>query len=168
MKTITAQTFNTRLSSFIKSQKTQRDTLQALLVFGLAFYKGDITGESGDTGYLSSIMNSCIGVKSLPSNTIKDYIKAHANVKWGKSVKKGSTALVFTKSSKVVEVELPTQTWYDYHSEKNTVTTDYDETKSIKMLMDTITKRIKSGHIKNEEHGKEALAVLSGLSFLKA
>lgn len=154
---ITTKNFNAKLSGLINSAKTQRDNLQALIVFGLLQYR-----DHGNTTFLSIALNKCIGVKSLPTTTIKDYIKEHANLRWTQLKDKSHG---FKKDGSVVEVKEIQVTWYDWDGGKhNRVTADMDVVAQAKALMNRIEKALKDHRVKDETQAKvlrEGLAVLT-------
>jgi len=116
VKPMTAVTFKTTLKSWTTGQEKQRDVLQALIVFGLEQFK-----SSGNTGFLTEAINGVIRVKSIPTNNIKEYIKAHANVVLHqvKEPKVGQLPWVFKKQGKDVVVTMPTVVWYEHTSNKS-------------------------------------------------
>lgn len=117
MKLLQAKQFSSKLAGVIRSAKTQRDAIQALIESGLAQYclEGSDGKPCGNTGQLTQVIQACVGVKSLPTNTIKNYIKEHANVMFTKN-KKGE--YVFKKLGKEVQVTEPKETWYNWSGNK--------------------------------------------------
>jgi hypothetical protein len=151
--------FSRKLSGFVTSQKTQRDNLQSLIVAGLEQY-----AAHGNTVYLTSTLEKCIGVKSLPTASIKEYIKAHADVKWTKS--KDGKNVVFAKSTaKGVErsVTMPDTAWYNHESKtKSEAKADTDGMASLKATYNRLTKLIADGKLKADSvvETQKALAAL--------
>ena len=92
MSNINSKTFARKLAATIASTAKMRDNVQELVEFGLEQFR-----DHGNASYLSEIVNKCIGVKALPTRTIKDYIRAHANLNWMK-LKDGNYG--FKKSGK--------------------------------------------------------------------
>lgn len=145
---ITASNFNTKLAGFKTSINNQRDNLNDLIVFGIEHYS-----EHGNTLYLSKVMNTCVGVKALPTQAIKQFIQDHANVAWKKD-KAGN--MVFKKNGKEVVAEIPTIKWYDSkHVANQQAKPDMDVVARTKSLLTSLTKAMKEGHIKE---GQEELA----------
>ena len=150
--------FNQKLRNFISSTSTQRDNLQALIVSGLS----QVEAEQGNTVQLGTLLNACVGVKSLPTKAIKDYIKAHVtNRKWSKN-KDGN--LVFSKEKKGVDcvVTAPTGAWYNNVSAKKAqATPDYDAVARAKALLTNLSKAIKDGTVKDADEAAKIKAALS-------
>jgi hypothetical protein len=154
--TITTKNFSTKLSAFLTSTKTQRDNLQALIVFGLTHYR-----DHGDATYLSRGIQGCIGVKSLPTNTIKNYIKAQANLR----LEAGKDGAVFKKEGKEVEVTLLDVAWYEWEGADHQAKPDVDAMARVKTLVTTLAKAIKEGTVKEgqEVYTAKLLAALRDL-----
>lgn len=139
------KTFNRKLGNVIKSTKTLRDNMQELIVAGIVHYQ-----NHGDTGYLTDLARACKGVKALPTLTITDYIKAHANVGWGKLKDKQPG---FKKVGKEVEVKMPDVTWYDWEGGKhNQITSDYQFLSTIKSAVTKAVNAHKEGRISEEQY----------------
>ncbi len=132
--------FKTKLNSFITNATSQREELQELIHMALDHLK-----EKDDTGYLTMLLNRSVAVKSLPTVTIKDYIKANAPVKYAKD-KAGNHVFSQDKKSEAVLTVRPTETWYDWKKAKhnNVKETDYS-----KRLTTDVKKLIKKGHKKD-------------------
>lgn len=136
--------FNQKLSGVIRSAKNMRESIQELIVSGLVHYE-----NHNDSGRLTAIVTACKGVKSLPTATIADYIKAHANLGWGK-LKDGKPG--FRTIGKGAEVKMPEVTWYDWEGGKhNQVTSDYAFLSTIKGAITKAVKAAEEGRIKAEE-----------------
>jgi len=130
---ITTKTFAGKLSAYAKSTITQRDNLQDLIKFGLDHYKID-----GDATYLTRVIQQCIELKAVPAVTVKDYIKAHANVVYGELKDK---TIGFKKVSKKAPIETKycKVTWYEWSGGKhNTVKKDFDAVARAKALITSI------------------------------
>lgn len=112
MSEVTVSNFKTRLANVLKSVRSQRDSLQELLVFGMNHAKD----HANDFTYLSLCVRSCIGVRALDTDLMKQYIFGHvSNVTWTK-YKDGTHG--FKKSSKGVECEYADIEWKWYEHEK--------------------------------------------------
>ena len=103
--------FGSKLAGFVSSSKNQRQTLQDLIEYGLESYKGH-----ADTSALSKVVNALVGVRTIPSKTIKEYIQDHANVRLVKV--KDSSLYVFKKDGKEVKVTTPEVVWWEHESNK--------------------------------------------------
>jgi len=164
---LSTKNFNSRLNTFFKGEQARRDVLQSFIVFALHHYAG--TGDSdkqtkGDTTHLTTIMNGCVGVKSLPSLTIKDYIKEFANVHW--VVAKDKT-MVFKKISKGEDptVTIPEVVWYEWEGGKhNKVKPDFDIVWQAHAMLKRLETAIKEGRgIKDEAKAEEIKQALAGV-----
>jgi len=153
MSEITTKNFKSKLASVIKSAKTQRDNVQSIISFGLSHFK-----QHEDACYLTQALNAAIGVKSLPTVTLKDYIKEHANLVWQKGK---DDKLQFKKEGKDVKVTMPTVAWYEWDGGKhNKVTTDMDVMAQTKALLKRIQAGLKDHKVKDEQAAKNVEAAL--------
>jgi len=144
MSEVNSRTFNKVLGSFITSQKKSRDVLQSLIIFGLEQYK-----EHQNASFLSSIIIKCKGAKSIPTGTVKEYIKAHANVRF---VKLSDGTHGFKKDGEVAEVNTPDMPWYEWEGAKhNNVTVDMDVVAQAKRLLTMLRTKLEEGHVKDRE-----------------
>jgi len=155
MKTeLTTKNFKSKLAGLIKSAKSQRDNINAFILFGLKHYE-----EHGDSTYLTQVLNACVNVKSLPTITIKDFIKEHANLLWTKN-KAG--AFCFKKQGTEVKVTMPTVTWYNWKGGKHNATTpDMDVIGQAKSLLARIKKA--GTHVKDVESAKKVEEALRSI-----
>ena len=113
--------FKSKLNNFMNGELSRREELQELIHMAL-----DHLAEKDDPVYLTMLLTRSVKVKSLPSVTIKDYIKANAPVKYDKNTA-GDYIFIQDKESESVLTVRPTETWYDWKKGKhNSVrTTDY-------------------------------------------
>lgn len=159
---ITISNFNTALKDTISAHTSQRDNLQDLLEFGLKFYNGDILKNgvkvaSGDTVYLTKVLNESIGVKSLSTVKMKNFIKAHANVSWLKTT---DNSMVFKKIKKQqVEVTYPTMAWYEFENDKTQAKPDMHPLATLKSWLTKTETGIKDGLVKGDELTKALEAI---------
>lgn len=131
--------FKDKLNGVITSAKNQRQSVQALIESGLEQYR-----DFGNAGQLSLLMDKCVGVKSMPTVTIKNYIKAQANVKYSKNV---DGNYVFSKASKEEEVSvtLLSDSWYEWKDgEHNNVLTDEQKLERKEKAMVNTLKELKN------------------------
>lgn len=163
--TITVSTFNNKLASMIANSVSLRQDAQSLIEFGLEQYK-----EHGDTGYLSRFVHAANSVRTLPARTLKDYIKAHANVQYVKN--KAGDAMVFKKEVKgeAAEVLPLEQTWWDWKGNKNNdAIADFNLTSQIKSLVTRLTTAEDEGKsIKMEDLDSQLALLTRHIDSLKA
>ena len=124
MSKLTDKQYNTKLAAFIKSSTTQRDNCQVLIVEGIQQYL-----DSGRTTRLSTFLSKSVKVKSLPTVTIKDFIKSYTNLKYSKN-KAGD--YMFLKDDKSTTISsLPTENWYEWNKAKHNSVKEIDYTKRL-------------------------------------
>jgi len=155
MSEITTKNFKQRLAAIVKSAKSQRDKVQEIIVFGIQHYK-----DHGNSSYLTMVLNECVGVKSMPTKTIKGFIQEHANLKY---VKNDAGDLVFKKDGKEVKAVMPVEKWYDWAGGDHQATKDMDVMVQAKALLTRINKAVKEGHVKNVEEAKKVKEALRGI-----
>lgn len=141
---VNEKNFNAQLSGMLTSAKNMREKVQALIVFGLQHYK-----EHEDSTYLTKVIQAAVGVRALPTTTIKDYIKDHANLKY---VKLKDGKLGFKKEAKGVDpdIKMPDVVWWMWDGGKhNADTADKDAFEVFQRFL----KRLESGKgIKDGPH----------------
>lgn len=163
---LTAKNFKSKLSTYINTETNRRDQMQNFISFAVLHYGGKTDNDkqtTGDTSLLTALMRSCIGVKSLPTVTIKDYIKAHANVHWVKS--SGGNEYVFKKISKGVDVNIVEclTPWYEWEGgEHNKVKADADVIAWAKAVLTRISTAEKEGrHFKDADAAEKIKTALA-------
>ena len=119
---LTNKTFTKRLNSELAIATTQRDSFQALILSGLAQYN-----EQGNTYQLSLLISASVSIKSIPTVTMKDYIKSLTDLVYKKN-KAGEYQFIRADkdADKVCDTK-PIETWYDWKKAKhnNVKETDY-------------------------------------------
>ena len=135
MTHLTDKQYNAKLKGFIKSSTTQRDNCQELIVEGIHQYI-----ETGRTARLSAFLAESVAVRSIPTVTIKDFIKEHTNLKYAKN-KAGEYMFLKDSKSTVVNV-LPSTLWYDWKKAKHNNVKDVDY---CKRLTNDVKKAIEKG-----------------------
>lgn len=116
--------FNSRLSNFIKSSKTQRDNLDWLIHAGIVQY-----AYHGRTNYLSNLLNESVAVKSLPTVTIKDFIKEHTDLKVKTDSKTGLMTFVRANKEDSKKAIIPSFKWYEWKKAKHNDVKEVDHAK---------------------------------------
>lgn len=114
------------LTGFIKSHTTQRDNCQELIVEGIRQYK-----ESGRTTRLSLFLEKSVKVKSIPTVTIKDFIKEHTDLAYRKMDKSDKYQFVRANKKADKKAELPEINWYDWKKSKHNAVREKDYVKSL-------------------------------------
>jgi hypothetical protein len=132
---MTDKQYNAKLKGFIKSSTTQRDNCQELIVEGIRQYM-----DSGRTTRLSTFLAQSVAVRSIPTVTIKDFIKEHTNLKYAKN-KVGDYMFIKDTVSTTVNT-LPSTLWYDWKKAKHNNVKDVDY---CKRLTNDVKKAIEKG-----------------------
>lgn len=132
---LTNKQFKSTLNNELINAKSMRDTFQTLIESGLDQYLVD-----GDTYQLTLLINSSVRVKSLPTVTMKDYIKEHTDLKYAKN-KAGEYQFIRADKAKEKVCTMPTETWYDWKKAKHNDVKETDHRglaiKHVKKLMET-------------------------------
>jgi len=154
------KTFSTKLRGIVTSALNQRDNIQSVIVSGFEEYS-----EHGNSGQLSRVLKACVGVKSLPTKVILDYIKAHANVSYIK-VKDGTMQFKKASGETACTVIPFSETWYNWTGNgQHNPPADFDIHARIKALMTSTKKAMDDGKIKSGQED-EARAVMQALQAL--
>ena len=129
------QQYKSKLTGFISSSNTQKGNCQILIVEGIRQYM-----SSGRTTRLNDFFEQSVSVRSIPTVTIKDFIKSYTNLKYAKN-KAGEYMFLKDSESNTVS-SLPTELWYDWKKAKhnNVATVDYS-----KRLTNDVKKAIETG-----------------------
>ena len=144
MSILNNKQFSTKLNGVIRSAKSQRDTIQQLIISGLEQYK-----DHRNTGQLTRLIQATYEVKSLPTRVIKEFVKAHANVQFTQNKEK---EFVFKALSKETEVTIPEVTWYNWEGNENAnVKPDMDVIAQAKSFYTRITKALNEGKVKDKD-----------------
>ena len=115
--------FKNKLQGVITSAKNQRDNIQQLIVAGIEQY-----AESGRTTYLSDLLGQTVAVKSLPTVTIKDFIKEHTDLKYTKN-RAGEYQFIRANKDNDKLAAIPTINWYDWKKAKHNNVREVDHAK---------------------------------------
>lgn len=161
--TITAKTFKTKLSAFVSSQKTQRDKLQALIMFGL----NHAAENNGEFTYLSQIMAQTVPLKSVPTAKIKEYVKGHVtNVSYAKN-KDGVFMFMKTKKGEPCVFTAPQQTWYDFSTDGD-VKPDVHPMQQLKAWATRAKKALEGDKVKDDDERAKTEAAIAEIAKLLA
>jgi hypothetical protein len=80
MQAITSSNFNAKIADVVRSVKSQRDNVQALLMFAVAY----AAENNGNFLYATTLVNKLTSAKGMAVATLVSYIKAHCAVVYGK------------------------------------------------------------------------------------
>ena len=125
IKPMTDKQYATKLLGFIKSHTTQRDNCQSLIVEGIRQYK-----DSGRTTRLSLFLEKSVIVKSIPTVTIKDFIKEHTDLAY-KPNKAGDYQFIRADKNADKKANIPDEMWYDWKKSKHNAVKEKDYIKSM-------------------------------------
>jgi len=137
---ITLKNITSRLSSTVKSLANQRENIQALIVFGLQYYNGEIPSakgepvEPGNPLYLTVVFNALSGLSTIREQTLQAFIQTHANVIWGRNTK---GEYVF-KPKGEFKCEMPTTNWWE-HDKAGKARADFDFNKTVTLFLKKMT-----------------------------
>jgi len=105
------KTFKTKLASVVKSETTLRGNIQALTVSAVDTY-----AQHGDTSRIEMLVNASVTMRSVRSNTLKDFIKAHANVRFTPA--QDNNGFIVKKIGKgAIETKPIESDWFDFNNE---------------------------------------------------
>jgi len=124
--------FKMMLENVVANEATMRDNVQALAVSAIETY-----GQHGDTSRIEMLVNASIKMKSIRSQTLKEFIKDHANVKFT-PVKDGVGFVVKKIGKGAIEVKEVASNWYDF--DKVGVAVEKEVMKVLKGALATIKK----------------------------
>lgn len=124
MANMTDKQYNAKLNGFITSSLNQRDNCQVLIVEGIRQYI-----DCGRTTRLSEFLARSVAVKSIPTVTIKDFIKEHTNLKYAKN--KAGEYMFLKDSTSTNENKLPEINWYDWNKAKHNNVKEVDYVKRL-------------------------------------
>lgn len=141
--TIQNQTgFKRLLTGWTTGQVKQRDQLQECILYGLKQ-----ANDHENLTPLSEVICAVDKVRTIKTDYIKEYIKAHANVRLTKGEDK-ALPWVFKKHGKTLDVKEPQVAWYDHSSNKTKVTSDVDGLAKLRAALASILKAEKEGKLK--------------------
>ena len=103
--------FNMLLANVIKAEGSIRDNVQTLVESAIATY-----GEHGDTSRIEALVNASVKMRSIRSNTLKEFIKAHANVKF-EPLQNNDGFKVRKIGKGAMEIQPVETLWYDFNNE---------------------------------------------------
>ena len=103
--------FNMLLAIVIKAEGSIRDNVQTLVESAMATY-----GEHGDASRIEALVNASVKMRSSRSNTLKDFIKAHANVKF-EPLQNNDGFKVRKIGKGAMEIQPIESSWYDFNNE---------------------------------------------------
>ena len=162
MKAFDKKDWSKAKASVTRSSNTIKGAVQNLIEMGLSHYV-----VSGDTVFLTEAMSFCEGQRSLPNETIKAYIMAHANVRWVVSTKKEGDNKVqvkrFKKQGSDVAVTEPGVSWWEHEANKQNVAKAVNTDNAIASLIKRIEKALTEGNADNPEKAQKQLDGLKAL-----
>lgn len=142
--TIQSQTaFKRSLTNWRTGQTKQREALQDCILFGLKQY-----ADHGNTTPLSEVMCALHAAKTVKADYVKEYIKAHANVRLTANKDNKELPWLFKKNGKDVVVTEPQVAWYDHSSNKTKPTADVDGLAKLRSALAMALKAEKEGKLK--------------------
>ena len=147
------KTFKSKLNAVIKSESTLRDNVQALAVSAIETY-----GQHGDTSRIELLVNASIKMKSIRSQTLKEFVKDHANVKFT-PVKDGVGFVVKKIGKGAIEVKEVESNWYDF-DKVGVAKPDMDLLLKVQAVMSGWDKSIEEGKAKRNAFNDRMAAII--------
>tara|TARA_R110002050_G_scaffold1381_2_gene10081 strand:- start:827 stop:1321 length:495 start_codon:yes stop_codon:yes gene_type:complete len=145
--------FKMMLDNVVANESTMRDNVQALAVSAIETY-----GQHGDTSRIEMLVNASIKMKSIRSQTLKEFIKYHANVKF-MPVKDGVGFVVKKIGKGAIEVKEVTINWYDF-DKVGVAKPDMDLLLKAKAMMAGWGKSIEEGKAKRNTFNDRLAAII--------
>jgi hypothetical protein len=159
-------TLKSKITTFLRTEKTKRDALQALIVECLEHAK------SNDNAFdnLSLLVRGLIELKSRNCDAIRSYIGEHVtNVQWTKVTHKGGKVEYMYKKAvkaELVEYKEITYPWFNHGKNLATNTNkELDVIARAKSLLTTLTKGMDEHTIKTGQED-QAQALIASLNAL--
>ena len=145
--------FKMMLDNVVANESTMRDNVQALAVSAIETY-----GQHGDTSRIEMLVNASIKMKSIRSQTLKEFIKDHAHVKFT-PVKDGVGFVVKKIGKGAIEVKEVTISWYDF-DKVGVAKPDMDLLLKAKAMMAGWGKSIEEGKAKRNTFNDRLAAII--------
>ena len=145
--------FKMMLENVIANESTMRDNVQALAVSAIETF-----GQHGDTSRIEMLVNATIKMKSIRSQTLKEFIKDHANVKFT-PVKDGAGFVVKKIGKGAIEVKEVTINWYDF-DKAGVAKSDMDLLLKVQAVMSGWDKSIEEGKAKRNAFNDRMAAII--------
>lgn len=141
------QSLQTRITTFLRTEKTKRDALQALLVEAIEHGKEHNSWD----GPLSALISGLIELKSRNTNAIREYIREHVSgISWQKN-KSGVFMYKVTGDVSVKAIEYP---WYAHKSNLATSNNKEVSLSAVKAYFKSLQKRMEENGVKAEDSDK--------------
>ena len=141
------------LENVVANESTMRDNVQALAVSAIETF-----GQHGDTSRIEMLVNATIKMKSIRSQTLKEFIKDHANVKFT-PVKDGAGFVVKKIGKGAIEVKEVTVSWYDF-DKVGVAKSDMDLLLKVQAVMSGWDKSIEEGKAKRNAFNDRMAAII--------
>tara|TARA_R110001632_G_scaffold157747_2_gene275985 strand:+ start:62 stop:544 length:483 start_codon:yes stop_codon:yes gene_type:complete len=145
--------FKMMLDNVVANESTMRDNVQALAVSAIETF-----GNHGDTSRIEMLVNASIKMKSIRSQTLKEFIKDHANVKFT-PVKDGVGFVVKKIGKGAIEVKEVESNWYDF-DKVGVAKSDMDLLLKVQAVMSGWDKSIEEGKAKRNAFNDRMAAII--------
>lgn len=145
--------FNMLLENVKANELNLRDNIQQLVISAV-----DTFGQHGDTSRIQALVNASISMRSVRSNVLKNFIKAHANVSF-KAAKDGEGFTVRKIGKGDIEVKPIESDWFDFDNE-GVAKPDLDLAVKVKALLSAVAKAKEEGRAKVSAENERLEAVL--------
>lgn len=163
MAAITQANFKQRLAAFTRSAKSQRDTLQSLLMFAI----DHAANNQDEFTCLTQVMNATVEVKSFRTETIKDYVKdLVTNLEYAK-LKDNTYGFRKIKKGVPCEYKAPECPWYNFNN-KGEVKPDVHPMVQLKSWVTRAKKALSEGKVQDSQEAEATEKALQEITKLLA
>ena len=135
--------FTSKLKSAIKRESSFRDSIEDLARAAIERYS-----SNGDTSRIARLVNASVDMRSIRSNTLKEYIKFHANVVFKEQKDNAGFTVKKNKADDAIIATIPEgdSRWYNFDNAG--VAKEKIALKILKGALASITKADDDGNLK--------------------
>ena len=144
--------FTSKLKSAIKRESSFRDSIEDLARASIATYS-----NNGDTSRIARLVNASVDMRSIRSNTLKEYIKFHANVVFKEQKDGAGFTVKKNKADDSIKATIPEgeSRWYDFDNAG--IAKEKIALKILKGALASITKADDDGNLKTMTSAEEKM-----------
>jgi hypothetical protein len=144
--------FTSKLKSAIKRESSFRDSIEDLARAAIERYS-----SNGDTSRIARLVNASVSMHSIRSNTLKEYIKFHANVVFTEQKDGSGFTVKKNKADDSIEATIPEgdSRWYEFDNVGKAK--EKIALKILKGAISSITKANDDGNLKTMTSAEEKM-----------
>ena len=144
--------FTNKLNSVKRRESTLRDDIEDLTRAAIATYS-----NNGDTSRIARLDNASVEMRSIRSNTLKEYIKANANVVFKEQKDNAGFTVKKNKADDAIKATIPTgdSRWYNFDNAG--VAKEKIALRILKGAISSITKADNDGNLKTMTSAEEKM-----------